>query len=64
MDRKNEVPEGKNNYYVLPVVHYHKVRRDILKRRKGSPAAVRWFASAYGLQSTHCSNTILLHYGS
>lgn len=25
MDRKNEVPEGKVNYYVLPVVHYHQV---------------------------------------
>jgi hypothetical protein len=24
MDRKNEVPEGKRPYYVLPVVHYHK----------------------------------------
>jgi hypothetical protein len=23
MDRKNEVPEGKLPYYVLPVVHYH-----------------------------------------
>jgi hypothetical protein len=23
MDRKNEVPEGKFPYYVLPVVHYH-----------------------------------------
>eukprot|EP00775_Hariotina_reticulata_P009087 gene9087-9257_t len=24
MDRKNEVPEGKLPYYVLPIVHYHK----------------------------------------
>lgn len=25
MDRKNEVPAGKENYYVLPVVNWHKV---------------------------------------
>lgn len=25
MDRKNEVPEGKKPYYVLPIVHYYKV---------------------------------------
>ena len=25
--RKDEVPEGKVNYYVLPVVHYHEVSK-------------------------------------
>lgn len=25
MDRKNEVPAGKENYYVLPVVNWHEV---------------------------------------
>lgn len=25
MDRKNEVPAGKENYYVLPIVNWHKV---------------------------------------
>jgi hypothetical protein len=25
MDRKNEVPAGKENYYVLPIVNWHEV---------------------------------------
>jgi hypothetical protein len=25
MDRKNEVPAGKDNYYVLPIVNWHQV---------------------------------------
>jgi hypothetical protein len=25
MDRKNEVPAGKENYYVLPIVNWHQV---------------------------------------
>jgi len=24
MDRKNEIPEGKLPYYVLPIIHYYK----------------------------------------
>ena len=27
MDRKNEVPAGKENYFVLPIVNWHKVSR-------------------------------------
>jgi len=27
MDRKNEVPAGKENYYVLPIVNWHEVGR-------------------------------------
>jgi hypothetical protein len=26
MDRKNEVPVGKENYYVLPIANWHEVR--------------------------------------
>jgi hypothetical protein len=25
MDRKNEVPAGKENFYVLPIVNWHEV---------------------------------------
>lgn len=32
MDRKNEVPAGKENYYVLPIVNWHQVGTEAYAR--------------------------------
>lgn len=38
MDRKNEVPEGKLPYYILPILHYHKVHYCYMMTCVGSDA--------------------------
>jgi hypothetical protein len=52
MDRKKEVPVGKENYYVLPIVNWHEVRWFRGSPRVGLPwpAAMQVCSAEYALQ--------------